>query len=538
MHPGVRTRTRGSATPARVAGRSLRAQALSGVIASAACSVVFPISRAAADDDFSDFRIPSNRSLLWTAGFGARAVGEDLSLSSSQNSASYLGANGASRFLWFSDSDPALTSLDVNLLAQGSRQHQDQESQSIVPPASSAQVTGRKDQQMVERWSLSAGHRSYPWAAPLGIGASVYLSGDFSQSWLIQSTEALFVAPWYTLQNTQSDNFETWTYYHAVAASASAGWGRVRNATGIYDALVLERRLLETGALTRPLSPAGRQRLAEVLYLRSAFGTVHERPGRGLWREIERVLAADGALREGGLDPYTVLRAAEPHLGPTGRLAADGVPVSPATRLTGFFAGLQLFDGHVNRIERRDGGFSSQTVQDGTIIGARTGTYSARTDESFDRVSGGATGEVHLAIGPPWQLDANSAVLLGLRRQENDLAVSSQISLVWLAADRWTAIANARHQWYDDERTNGPTAGDSWGWDVGTTVRWYFEDRAAIELSAMEQQGWRRGDASSHLFHRGLGVSLGVTYRFAGWIETPGFFAGATAPPPVPRAQP
>ena len=336
--------------------------------------MVFPISRAAAAGDFSDFRIPSNRALLWTAGIGTSAVGQDLSQSTSQNSAGNLGANGTSRFLWFSDSDPALTSLDVNLLAQGSRQHQDQETQSAAPPASSAQVSERKDQQMVERWTLSAGHRSYPWAVPFGIGASVYLSGDYSQSWHIQSTEAFFVAPGYTLQNTRSDNIEIWRYDHAVAASATTGWGRVRNATGIYDALVLERRLLETGALTRPLSPAGRQRLAEVLYLRSAFGEVHERPGRGLWREIERVLAADGALREGGLDPYSVLRAAEPHLGPTVRLAADGVPVSPATRLTGFFAGLQLFDGHVNRIERRDGGFSSQTIQDGTISSAGTGT--------------------------------------------------------------------------------------------------------------------------------------------------------------------
>jgi len=276
--------------------------------------------------------------------------------------------------------------------------------------------------------------------------------------------------------------------------------------------MVLEQRLRESGALTRPLSRAGRQRLAEVLYLRDALDTERERPGRLLWREIERVLAEDGALRESGLDPYSVLRAAEPHLGASGGLTSDGVPISPRLRQTGAFVGLLVRDDHTNSLRRDDGGMSDESILNGIVVGTSSSSFSSRSSQELDQVDGGASGEIHIPISPPWQLDASSVLLMGLRKEDNHLLFDSRVALAWLAADRWTATAFTTYSWNDEDRTDAGTGGDTWSWNAGLVP--------------------------THQFDRRLGASLGLTYRFSGWIATPGFFPAAMAPPPVPQAQP
>ena len=543
-----RTNTRARLDPLATGVRSTphprRAEAIASAKACALMCVAFWVPFAAADGDFSDFRIPKNRTLLWTGNLSARAGSRDASLPAAQSSSGATLGGASTRFSWLSDSDPALTTLDVVLSASGSRGHQNSETQSPIPPASSAQSEEVTDRNMFERWVIGASHRSYPWAAPLGLDASLHLSGDYGQQWNSTNLHGLFVAPPSTFENRQQSNFETWRYSTVVVASASLGWGRVRNATAIYDAMVLERRLLETGALARPLSRDGRRRLAEVLYLRGSLDTVRERPGRLLWHEIERVLADDGALREGGLDPYSVLRAAEPHLGPTRRPTADGVPVSPVLRQTGYFVGLSALDAHQNLIQRDDLGSSYETIQDGVSVSSGSSSASRRATFNSDVVYGGATGTMNRPIGPSWQFDANGDVLLGLRKEDNQLIFDAAASLGWLAADRWTANAYAFYRRLDDDRTEGATAGDSWQWTAGIRVSWYVEDRTAIELSASENQDWLRGTADApsvrgtHHFFRGLDASLAVTYRFSGWIATPGFFPAPAGGFGTPRAQP
>jgi hypothetical protein len=511
-----------------------------------ACAAVATLSslalflpRNAAGNDFSDFRIPSNRSLLWTAGLSGRSASQDYNQASSQSSAGDLNGVLSTRFRWLSDSDPAVTVLDIVLAAQGTSAHRTTQSQIVDPVASLSTADEENRQDVAERWSLGAGHRRYPWAMPLGFDLSAFLSGDYSQRWEFHDTGALTVSSLGTNEMTQHFNTQLWTYVNVVVARASTGWGRVRDATGIYDALVLERRLLETGALTRPLSPAGRQRLAEALYLRGSLDTVRERPGRVLWREIERVLAEDGALREGGLDPYSVLRAAEPHLGASGPLTADGIPISPVIRPAGYYASLQVFDQHLNILRRFDSGISSEQILDGTTSSYTTSSSSNRMNQKIDLVEAGPAIEFHAPLGAPWRIDGYGSASLALRKEDDYLRTASQLSLAWLAADRWTATGRASFYWFDDERTQGPAPGDSWSSEIGAGVSWYFEDHAAIELSASQVQQWFRGvdDAASpgpvHTFVRSLSASLGVTYRFAGWFAAPGFFPATPAPSPA-----
>ncbi len=64
-------------------------------------------------------------------------------------------------------------------------------------------------------------------------------------------------------------------------------------------------------------------------------------------------------------------------------------------------------------------------------------------------------------------------------------------------------------------------------------MSWYVEDRTTIGLAATEDQAWLRSENGTS-FIRDLGATLDVTYRFSGWIATPGFFPAA-APLPTRR---
>ena len=513
------------------------ARALAWAVASCMCCAASPSPA----DDFTDFRIPSNRTLLWNAGLAARASGSDASSNGADNSAGTGDLSLNTAFSWLSDSDPAFTRLAASLAARGLRVHQETQSFSSAPPSSALSRTERTDRDVLESWALAASTRRYPWVAPLGFEIALAGRGDYGQRWDSRTQEAFIVNPGLTFQNTQNTASETWTYSYSFAATAAAGWGRVRNADGIYDALVLEQRLRETGALTRPLSPQGRQRLADVLYLRGSLDTVRDRPGRTLWREIERVLVEDGALAEGGLDPYSVLRAAEPHLGGSRTLTADGVPFSPVARLTGYFAGVRLMDSHLNYIQRDDFTMSFETLQNGVVIGSGSGTNAGSFSQHFDLVDCGPTAEYHRPLGPQWQLDALGSARIGLRAEDNYLIGDASASLAWLAADRWTVGGFTSYSWTDDDRRKGGTPGDRWTWQANLGVDWYLEDRTSIRFSASTIQGWGRGDpaapaftTTSHIFARDLQASIGLNYRFTGWIATPGFFTTGAASPRMP----
>src|SRR6266487_1204989 len=107
---------------------------------------------------------------------------------------------------------------------------------------------------MRENWTLSATERRYPWVTPIRFEAALGLSGDDSQSWFRRGDEYRATVPAGSSFSTSSNHHQSWSYFNTCSVSASVGWGRVRNATGIYDALVLEQRLRESGALARPLS--------------------------------------------------------------------------------------------------------------------------------------------------------------------------------------------------------------------------------------------------------------------------------------------
>lgn len=472
----------------------------------AALSLLAPAARAA--DPFAGFRIPEH---TWRSGIADASVSGDRNrsgLASQQLSTSSVSSRASLSWEQGLDSDPLFAWIRLDGEAGlGSSWHRASDgsllgSQRQDGRGSDAHESGFAQGEM----------RAYPWALPVGLGLSGLVQGDAVQ--LRSRTDQRFelAATPGELDETRALRVDRYSTTSA-SVSAFAGLGRVRDASVIYAAHVLERRLIETGALRRPLSPAGLQHLAEVLFAGQRLGAVHDRPGRFLWDEIERALSEDGALAPRGLDAYSVLRGQEP----TPRRSAF-------QRLRGWFAGpvLSAETGHMRtRVESED---SQRHRVDGALVS--TGTLRDQ-DESVrwsDAYRAGGRAEFHRPLGWAWQLDGFAEATRPLREGERGFSIDSRVVAGWDIADRWGADG-----WFRQDRaafvprhSGGQLAIDDWTADYGVAVFYYLEDRVRISLDARETQA---RDALSRADRRYARFGVAISYRFVGTLEAPGVFA-------------
>src|SRR5262249_25155028 len=94
----------------------------------------------------------------------------------------------------------------------------------------------------------------YPGDVPLGFEASGNVNGGYDQLWnsliAFQSTST-------TGGSSRTENSAHHTsnqYMYGANADLSIGWGRVRDATPVFSALLLEERLQRDHMLARTLS--------------------------------------------------------------------------------------------------------------------------------------------------------------------------------------------------------------------------------------------------------------------------------------------
>ncbi|HYM81240.1 MAG TPA: hypothetical protein VEY91_07495 [Candidatus Limnocylindria bacterium] len=480
-------------------------------------------------DDYADFRIPANKSLSWTADIGA--FGSRFALGRSGIETRRGGLNGSvfSSFRWLSDSDPTSSSMDGEVGFGGSRSRGSDSFNSPGPSSFVERHASDRQRTISEQWFLSIEHRRYPWTIPIGVSLDLSGRGFYDQYWISSETDMLQNAPGFNIRTVTQRHAEDWRYQHIVTARVATGIGRVRNATGIYEARVFEQRLLESGAIIRALTPSARKRLAELMYARTSLIGIRDRPAKETWRAIERILEDDGALGPSGLGVFSIFRAAEPHV--AGAIfQRDGVPRSPVMRLTGSFAGLVLESRHSHIVNRFDEGeFFQETLND-SLLTAVINRRSTRETGDLDEVLAGLMAEHHRPFGMRWQADGSSELLIPIREQDNWLEVSSALSMSWLAADRWLGSIFLAHAWLDDDRTQGPTHGDRTDWSYGIAVTYYLENRLGLRLSASESQRHTREvlggppllrDGS---FSRNGNLFFNFSYRFKGSFEAPGLY--------------
>ena len=467
--------------------------------------------------DFSDFRIPAHRTMSWTADLGADGARRLSSVDFARSESGGLAGNLSTTSFGLWDSDPHQTFVRISGLASGQRFRAEDDRVFGTDTIASR----RSQRSAFERWAIELDDRRYPWATPVGFKVGISVAGFYDQSWDKLNGERVthFSGP--RLWELERLNSQRWRYVYNAGGEVALVIGRVRDATRLYEAWVLEQRLREVGALARPLSRTARQKLAALLYLRGSYSSVVERPARTLWHEIEQILSEDGALSESGLGPYALVRAGEQLF--RGRAGRDVLPSSPVLRQVGWFAGPVVTGRHVRDLQRRDDDSFRQTAIDDTLSAPIVTSISSRSEFSRDELLAGVELKFHRPLSVLWQVDANSRLLFPIRKDEDGMEVISAVNLSAIVMDRWLATASLLHERATRyEEPDHRTVRDEWRVGYGLSATYYIEDRFALQVSASEFQQSLEYPFGGRTFDRSANVRLGLTYRLLGSITAPG----------------
>ena len=464
--------------------------------------------RSFADDPYADYRIPEHYWRSWTAnlqGSGSRNV----SNSFDETTAGTLTGSGYTSLYGGYDSDTRSSLYNLYLQANGDREHSSVRYE-ILPV-----VTDRDDGQQHASQSLSGAYAwsRYPWAAPLGYALSTSAIGVMNQSW--NSTGEVQSQP--PVEYHSSSNVTTGEATGTVSLTASVSWGRVRDATPVYQVQVLEQRLLDMGTITRPLSTHAREQLASLYTVQSDVSFAHQRPTKYFWRELERLLTEDGVLGPAGLDAYAVQRLVEPiSVGNKGLISrARGFAVGPQVMLS------KSWTHNSGESANRSAVFFNDTLFNSSeFVVPRT-----RTDEHSESILSGAFVDYHHPFGMRWQVDGTSQGLLS--ESGATLSANSTLRATWQVADRWFITGGLHHVLTApghglDRRVN------QWRINGDASVNYFFEDAWAFQLGYTHQQM-----KTPSAYSRQDGYTLGVTFQFAGWLYAPGLFAPMRLSPPA-----
>ena len=474
-----------------------------------ACCLALAASAQAASDPFAEFRIPEHSYRVGSIGcdFSANRDHRDFSGQTDRSSSLYSTASGGFRAGW--DSDPLQYGFALTTRGQLIAGH----SRSRIALGTASEELDEVESTSAEDLRLVGSARCYPWAAPIGLGASAALEGYYAQQLARLDDHASMESP-VPARTEYRENQAGHSYQTRATGDLSAGYGRVRDATVVYDVHLLETRLLETGALTRALSAGARAKLAALYYVTPYFSAAHDRPARYVWREIERILREDGALAERGLDPYSVLRAGE-----------SPAPGPRPMRQRGWFVGVVGQLSSQRSIYRMENSWAYRGYEDGALVYESHEAGSRRSDNPEDRFALGGEAEYHLPLGWRWQLDANSRVTRPARTGERGLAMANSVSLAWYVADRWLASAalSQSRQYFSPRHVRDALEWDGWWTSAEAGVTYFLEDRTSLSLSVAEDQ--TRSEYipyGTRYFSRNGRVQLGLVYRFLGGLDAPG----------------
>jgi hypothetical protein len=460
----------------------------------AGCAAALLLPRPArADDPFAEYRIPDHS---WTSGSASLSTtaNQGIQQFSGRYESHELNGSGSVYVERGYDSDPLYWWLSTSVGGRAAvrsvsyRPYPEYDRQDHIADA-------------LEQWYVSGATRFYPGPGPLGFLASATLSAYYDQSW---SRADLYRDAGLGWRDQQRD-FDR-SDYHALNLTARVGpvWGRVRDATPVYSVHVLEQRLIEAGALAGPLTAKARERLAAVIAAGNEIGAAHERPGRFLWREVERVLREEGAIGEGGLGAYATLRASE-YTQPRGRFQRQrGRLFGPVLTAR---AGSSVTRGQ-SESEWRVFVADTLYLDDRTVV--QVPVYRSTVDQYW----AGVQGECHQPLGWSWQLDLSGAVEAETRVGQHGYRCESAATLGWDIADRWAAQAG-----WSQERNNArpDVLEPAWVAQAGVSLAWFVEDRTSLSLSVNEmQERW------SDTFYRQRQATIGLAYRFLGSFSAPG----------------
>jgi hypothetical protein len=463
----------------------------------------------AATDPFAEFRIPEHswRSGFVAAGFSAGRNHQDGDGVYAR--ASWLSSLLQSRLAGGWDSDALQYGYGLELAGRVQTGH----SRSGATALEYRTRLDDVDRSAAESWRLDGLLRSYPLQTPLALGISALATGDYGQNW--RRADNLLSQEFPEVRRSEARQTSADHVYQTLLhAELFAGFGRVRDASVVHDVHVLEERLIETGALTRPLSAQARSKLAALYYVAPFYAQAHERQDRYVWRDLERILREDGALHGDGLDAYSVLRARE-------RTA----PARRPARQRGWFIGVAGGITTTHFIARTEWQSIYRSYLDDVLEYAFLSENTRRSVDSYDQVLVGGEAEYHLPAGWRWQFDAWTRLTCPVRAGERGLDQSSGATASWYVSDRWAADASLQQSrsYFMPDGNGGLLMEDRWNTYAAAGIAYFLEDRTSLSLSFIEQQERALYSAySPRVFRRGSRVALGISYRFLGGMDAPG----------------
>jgi hypothetical protein len=458
-------------------------------------------------DAFSDFKVPAHSTRFGSAELSASGDWLDDNSSGTTTEVNHTDSRLRSRFGFEHDSDPLQYRVDLSIRgrADGHSTTNDQHRFNFqMNEADRGEV-------FEESWDLSSSVRAYPWRRPLGMELLAHGNGSYVQEWLRQSSFMTGSPPGVHQETRRSDQGHR--HIHRAFLQGQIGYGRVRDATVVYDVHVLAERLLSTRAISGPLSDQARERLAELFFVGGDYHLAHERSERYFWQDVETILRDAGALSKDSLDPYSTLLITEPY-GPLQQSRGY-------QRRRGWFAGPVVIASHVRSGNDYDSSFEQQDFFADSLVNFTQQSVSGKTTNSFDQFQLGGRVEYHVPLGWDWQLDAVSEVTVPMRPDEHGLTAGSAARVVWFIADRWRADAWIDHLRMIFEPRDSDVVQESWDVDFGSGLAYFLEDRTNLFVQVGQQQ------SESHVqywdgFRRDTQARLGVSYRFLGALEAPG----------------
>lgn len=444
--------------------------------------------------EYQDYRIPDHHWSVWSANLsGSGDRQQTTNDPNSRNTQGILTLVGQSRVLWGRDSDTEQHSVSFAAQGDGSRRG--------TFSSAGAPLTGEsrnRTRELREQLTLSAAWVFYPYDAALGWSASGALQSEYVQAWLSSSNRA-FNPP--AEQRSAFDAHGGLTRYRSNATFGPV-LGRVRDATPVVDAQLLEERLAKSGSLTKPLSSTARAKVAQLLALRPRVRFAHDRPERWFWREVERVLQEDGAIGTQGLDAFTMLRLLE----------AANPPAAPRFVGQAFrvFVTLDAFREHASQTHHT----TSMTLDHDTLVSSFTSPGEFHQRNRFDFTGIGYLAEFHRPLGMRGQVDAVQQLRWFDRSGALDLI--HQIRASWSLSDRWSVLS----QW-DAVAQSRDRAGSrkfaAWALMHTASAQYRLEDAWAVFLRWQDVQ-----DHGRNRFMRDDRFDLGVSYQFLGRLTAPG----------------
>ncbi len=436
-------------------------------------------------DEFRDFRVPTHRVRNAAASFYGwyrhDKMGSDGSYPGGVNE--NLDLTGRLAGVWLHDSDARRLRIFGAGDLSGDRSESEQ-----VDAAFQDRNRNRRVREFIQ---ASADYRLYPWSHAFGLAGTASGSAFFLQSWYTEK----YRNPVYTMNR----DTERWQYEYRARGDVQVGYGRVRDASGVFEARLMEQRLRETGMINGSLPAETLRKLAELHYRRSDYKLLHERPSRAYWKDVETILQESGSLGVEGLDAYNLYRLAE-GLGATA--------YNSFIRERGYFVGPALRAEHAHFLTRYDESRHEVLRSDsGTVIYDTTFHTADPHDQWGDQALLGVKSELHLPWGLRWQLDWESSALFSLNDTVDGFSVETDASLRYVLADRWsTALAFEQTRTISQSGYGGVS--DQWNVWAGASLRYFIEDRLSAAYSIWHQQQ----DQVSSPFQRSTYMSLGLTY--------------------------